>query len=262
MIAPIDGSAAAKRLFFDRGQDSDLQWSPDGSALAFVVDAHGPQLHRNLPQRCDADCVSRADHVARFHAALVTRRHARRLLSDCTATAARRRIRSTGTRCRGRSGWPPRAPAARDRFGRAGTRRAIRCRRAAGGPFLEWVAGDRLVFNSEQDNWPHLYAVSANGGTRAATDAGPIHGRGRVHRTEPQSHCVCRKHGIVAGRRRPSSSSSFWMCRRPRHPRGLPHSPLQLTAARAARPIRSRLAERARGIQSRNRATAAARNIA
>ena len=33
-----------------------------------------------------------------------------------------------------------------------------------GGPLLEWVAGDRLVFNSEQDNWPHLYAVSANGG--------------------------------------------------------------------------------------------------
>ena len=36
MVAPIDGSAAAKRLFFDRGQDSDLRWSPDGSLLAFV----------------------------------------------------------------------------------------------------------------------------------------------------------------------------------------------------------------------------------
>jgi dipeptidyl aminopeptidase/acylaminoacyl peptidase len=34
----------------------------------------------------------------------------------------------------------------------------------AGGPFLEWVAGDRLVFKSEQDDWPHLYVVSANGG--------------------------------------------------------------------------------------------------
>ena len=93
MIAPIEGSAAAKRLFFDRGQDSELQWSPDGSALAFISDAHGPQLHRNLSQRCVADCVSRADHVARFHAALVTRRHARRLYPHCTATAARRRIR-------------------------------------------------------------------------------------------------------------------------------------------------------------------------
>ncbi len=36
--APIDGSAPAKRLFFDRGKDSELQWSPDGSALAFVSD--------------------------------------------------------------------------------------------------------------------------------------------------------------------------------------------------------------------------------
>ncbi len=38
MIVPIDGSAAAKRMFFDRGQDSELQWSPDGSALAFASD--------------------------------------------------------------------------------------------------------------------------------------------------------------------------------------------------------------------------------
>jgi dipeptidyl aminopeptidase/acylaminoacyl peptidase len=29
---------------------------------------------------------------------------------------------------------------------------------------LHWAAGDRLVFVSEQDNWPHLYAISAKGG--------------------------------------------------------------------------------------------------
>ena len=34
----------------------------------------------------------------------------------------------------------------------------------AGGPFLQWVAGDRLIFKSEQDNWGHLYAVSASSG--------------------------------------------------------------------------------------------------
>ena len=32
------------------------------------------------------------------------------------------------------------------------------------GPNLDWVAGVRLVFNSYQDDWPHLYAVSAAGG--------------------------------------------------------------------------------------------------
>ncbi|MGA7200754.1 MAG: hypothetical protein WBX26_02915, partial [Candidatus Cybelea sp.] len=36
MVSPVDGSVAAKRLFFDRGEDSELHWSPDGSALAFV----------------------------------------------------------------------------------------------------------------------------------------------------------------------------------------------------------------------------------
>ena len=34
--APLDGSAAAKRLFDLRGANTDAQWSPDGSRLAFV----------------------------------------------------------------------------------------------------------------------------------------------------------------------------------------------------------------------------------
>src|SRR5579862_1696598 len=36
--APLDASEPAKRLFFVRGKCSDLQWSPDGAALAFVND--------------------------------------------------------------------------------------------------------------------------------------------------------------------------------------------------------------------------------
>lgn len=32
----LDGQGKAERLFFDRGKDSDLRWSPDGSRLAFV----------------------------------------------------------------------------------------------------------------------------------------------------------------------------------------------------------------------------------
>ena len=35
---------------------------------------------------------------------------------------------------------------------------------SGGGPLLEWVAGERLIFSSERDNWPHLYAVALNGG--------------------------------------------------------------------------------------------------
>src|SRR5436190_3006514 len=34
--APIDGSSPAKRLFYARGEADSLEWSPDGSRLAFV----------------------------------------------------------------------------------------------------------------------------------------------------------------------------------------------------------------------------------
>ncbi|HEY5047904.1 MAG TPA: hypothetical protein VII49_07805, partial [Rhizomicrobium sp.] len=34
--APLDGKGKPDRLFFDRGKDGDLQWSPDGARLAFV----------------------------------------------------------------------------------------------------------------------------------------------------------------------------------------------------------------------------------
>ena len=37
-IAPADGSSAAKSLFTVRGTTGSLQWSPDGSKLAFVCD--------------------------------------------------------------------------------------------------------------------------------------------------------------------------------------------------------------------------------
>ena len=41
---------------------------------------------------------------------------------------------------------------------------------------LEWMQGDRLIFVSEEDNWPHLYSVSASGG--------------RVHLLTPGSYQV------------------------------------------------------------------------
>lgn len=39
--APLNGKGKPKRLFFDRGDDSDLTWSPDGLKLAFVSDRDG-----------------------------------------------------------------------------------------------------------------------------------------------------------------------------------------------------------------------------
>jgi dipeptidyl aminopeptidase/acylaminoacyl peptidase len=163
MIAPIDGSAAAKRLFFDRGQDSDLHWSPDGSALAFVstrTDHSFIAIYRNEVTPIEYLAPSTAQDIMP------------RWSPDGRSVAF---IRTPG------DGGPPQNPlnwnplpwqiwaadattgAARDVWASTGTLRGS-LPQTGGGPLLEWDAGNRLVFNSEQDNWAHLYAVPANGG--------------------------------------------------------------------------------------------------
>jgi dipeptidyl aminopeptidase/acylaminoacyl peptidase len=163
MIASIDGTTAARRLFFDRGQDSDLHWSPDGSALAFVstrTDHSFIGMYRN-----DATPIE-------YLAPTTSQDVMPRWSPDGRQIAF---IRAPG------DGGPPQNPLNWDPapwkiwVADVATARASPVWSSGNGlrgslpqtglgPFLEWVAGDRLVFNSEQDNWPHLYAVSASGG--------------------------------------------------------------------------------------------------
>jgi dipeptidyl aminopeptidase/acylaminoacyl peptidase len=163
MIAPIDGGAAARRLFFDRGQVSDLRWSPDGSALAFVstrTDHSFIAIYRN-----DASPIA-------YLAPTTSQDFMPRWSPDGTRVAF---VRLHG------DGGPPQNPLdwsptpweiwVADARGGASNRAWASTEsprgslpQSGGGPFLEWVAGDRLAFRSEQDNWPHLYAVSATGG--------------------------------------------------------------------------------------------------
>lgn len=160
MIAPIDGSAPAKRLFFDRGQDSDLHWSPDGSALAYVstrTDHSFIAIYRNdtTPIEYLAPTTSQ-DVMPRWS-------------PDGRSIAF---IRANG------DGGPPRNPlnwnpipwqiwvanaatgAAYELWSSTNTLRGS-LPQTGGGPLLEWVAGNRLVFRSEEDNWPHLYVATA-----------------------------------------------------------------------------------------------------
>ena len=163
-IAPIDGSAAAKRMFFDRGQDSDLRWSPDGSSLAFVSTRDGDHSFIGI-YRNDATPIQ-------YLAPSTSQDVMPRWSPDGTRIAF---IRVPG------DGGPPQNPLnwnlspweiwVADAISGSGRRvwaspNTLRgsLPQTGGGPLLEWVAGDRLVFNSEQDNWPHLYGVSANGG--------------------------------------------------------------------------------------------------
>jgi dipeptidyl aminopeptidase/acylaminoacyl peptidase len=163
MIAPIDGGAPARRLFFDRGQDSDLHWSPDGTALAFVstrTDHSFIAIYRNdaTPIQYLAPTTSQ-DTMPRW--------------SPDGASVAFVRLHGDGGAPQNPLDWNPvpwqiwvadaRSGIGHLLWSSPNTPRGSLPQTGLG-PFLEWVAGDRLVFNSEQDNWPHLYAVSAAGG--------------------------------------------------------------------------------------------------
>ncbi|HLY01891.1 MAG TPA: prolyl oligopeptidase family serine peptidase [Candidatus Cybelea sp.] len=160
-VAPIDGSAPAKRLFFDRGRDSDLRWSPDGTALVFVSDRGdhsfiGIYRNGNAALEFLAPATSQ-DFMPRW--------------SPDGAEIAFIRLPGDGGPPRNSLNWNPlpwqiwvakpgtsyvqpvwaSGDGLRDSLPQSGH-----------GPLLEWLAANRLVFLSEQDNWPHLYSVSAS----------------------------------------------------------------------------------------------------
>ncbi|MGZ3518236.1 MAG: S9 family peptidase [Vulcanimicrobiaceae bacterium] len=172
-IAPLDGSAPAKRLFYDLGKDSDLQWSPRGDALAFVS--------------------SRTDHaligVYRDANAPVE------FLAPSTSNDTEPRWSPDGTRIAFArtpgDGGAPQSPLkplvvpwsiwvarASDGVGKAVWRSPHTARASfptEGGDInLNWAADERLVFICEMDNWPHLYAMSANGGAARLLTPGPF----------------------------------------------------------------------------------------
>ncbi|MBV9718829.1 MAG: S9 family peptidase [Candidatus Eremiobacteraeota bacterium] len=171
MVAPTDGSAAAKRLFFDRGQDSDLRWSPDGSSLAFVS------------TRTDHSFIAiyRSDIMPIQYLAPTTSQDFMPRWSPDGAKVAFLRLHGDGGPPQNPLVWNPQPWEIWVADARSGTGRRVwsssnaprgSLPQSGGGPLLEWLAGNRLLFNSEQDNWPHLYAVSASGGAAQLLTSG------------------------------------------------------------------------------------------
>ena len=161
MAAPIDGSAAAKRLFFDRGQDSDLRWSPDGSSLAFVSTRSdhsfiGVYRNHSTPLEFIAPSTSQ-DFMPRW--------------SPDGRQIAFVRIAGDGGPPEDPFDWNP-VPwqiwagdangATAYRVWSSGNTLRASLPQSAGGPLLEWMDGNRLLFKSEEQNWLHLYAVDAS----------------------------------------------------------------------------------------------------
>jgi dipeptidyl aminopeptidase/acylaminoacyl peptidase len=161
--ATLDGTGKPERLFFDRGRDSQLIWSPDGGALAFVSDRgdHGfigvyrgrdrpitwltPSTNKDFSPRWSPD----GKRIA-FLRVQGDGGPPEPWLSDIphpwsiwTADIA------SGE---GREIW--KSPASAE-----GSYPDV-----AGGANLLWPQADKLVFLAELDGWEHLYATPASGG--------------------------------------------------------------------------------------------------
>lgn len=160
--AKLDGKEG-KRLFFDRGKDGALAWSPDGSKLAFV--SH------------------RSDHS--FIGVYASQTQPLVWMAPSTGTDGAPVWSPDGrklafTRQPGEGGPPPsilkQAPQpwaiwtadAETGAGHAAWASGDALRASypdfAGEANLHWAGNDRLTFLSEADNWPHLYVVKAAGG--------------------------------------------------------------------------------------------------
>lgn len=162
-VVPTDASAQPKRFFYDAGKDTDLHWSPSGDALAFVSERND---HAFIGvYRSD-------DRPLAFLAPSVTFDQNPRWSPDGTRIAF--------TRTPGNGGAlqsPSQMPIvpwsiwvvrvgdgnARKVWQSADTARAS-FPTQGGDPDLTWAGNTELLFLSEADNWPHLYAVSAEGG--------------------------------------------------------------------------------------------------
>ncbi len=163
---PIAGDRPAARLFFARGESAAPTWSPDGRTLAFVSDRDD---HRFV------GLYTSADRPIRYLAASTARDSSPRWSPDGTRIAF---VRQPG---RGGPVQPlltvPTNPwaiwvadvatgDARQVWRSPETRRGS-FPQVMGGANLQWAAGDRLVFLSYQDGWPHLYSLSTTPSTAA-----------------------------------------------------------------------------------------------
>lgn len=162
--APIDGSAPATRLFVARGANGDVRWAPDGRALAFVS---------NRGDHAFIGIYRDAQSPITWMAPSTSRDGSPRWSPDGARVAF---VRRPGT-----GGAPAPSLGARHQpwsvwvgdIGAATARQVWKAPETLRGSFptthgttnLHWAAGERIVFLSYEDGWPHLYSVPSAGGT-------------------------------------------------------------------------------------------------
>jgi dipeptidyl aminopeptidase/acylaminoacyl peptidase len=160
---PLDGKVKPARLFFDHGKDGDLQWSPDGSQLAFVSDREDHALigiyrlkdrflswpapstgkasfPRWSPDGKQIAFVRRAGDGGPPKPILIQTPDPWSIWVADAATGAGRLVWQSPETLLG--SYP----------------------QTEGKANLHWAAGNRIVFRADLDNWAHLYSVAADGG--------------------------------------------------------------------------------------------------
>lgn len=160
----IDGTTEARSLFTTRGSVGSLEWSPDGSRLAFVA------------TRTDHSFVgvfTNAETPIQWLAPSFSRDQSPRWSPDGTRIAFIRTPGDGGSpdSLLVRRHWPwaiwtadLKSTQAKQLW-KAPETLAGSIPTTHGGTNLHWAAGERITFLSYHDGWPHLYSISSQGGS-------------------------------------------------------------------------------------------------